>query len=58
MKIIDNLIDDKSLKSISETMLGVEFHCYYNSVKSSVDDDKNFQFTHIFFSEQTIKTPE
>ena len=58
MKIIDNFIDDKSFKSISETMFGVEFPWYYNSVKSSVDDDKNFQFTHIFFSEQTIKTPE
>ena len=57
MKIIDNFIDDKSFKNISDTMLGVEFPWYYNSVKSSIDDDKNFQFTHIFFSEKTILTP-
>ena len=56
MKIIDNLIDDKSLKNLSDTLLGVEFPWYYNSSKSSIDDGENYQFTHIFFSEKTIKT--
>ena len=56
MKIIDNLIDDKSLKNLSDTLLGVEFPWYYNSSKSSIDDAENYQFTHIFFSEKTIKT--
>ena len=56
MKIIDNLIDDKSLKNLSDTLLGGEFPWYYNSSKSSIDDDENYQFTHIFFSEKKIKT--
>ena len=57
MKIIDNLIDDKSLKNLSETMLeGGEFPWYYNPVKSSIEDDENFQFTHFFFKEQKIWT--
>ena len=56
MKIIDNFIDDKSFKKLSEAMFGVEFPWYYNSSKSSIDDDENYQFTHIFFSEKTIKT--
>ena len=57
MKIIDNLIDDKSHKNLSETMLeGGEFPWYYNPVKSSIEDDENFQFTHFFFKEQKICT--
>jgi len=49
MKIIDNFIDDKSLKNLSGTMLeGGEFPWYYNPVKSSIEDDENFQFTHFF----------
>jgi len=58
MKIIDNFIDDKSFKNLSDAMLGVEFPWYYNSTKSSIDDQENFQFTHIFFSEETIKTSQ
>ena len=58
MKIIDNFIDDKSFKNLSDAMLGVEFPWYYNSTKSSIDDQENFQFTHIFFSEKTIKTSQ
>jgi len=56
MKIIDNLVDDKSLKNLKDTLLGVEFPWYYNSTKSSIDDGENYQFTHIFFSEKKIKT--
>ena len=58
MKIIDNFIDDKSFKNLSDTMFGVEFPWHYNSTKSSIDDQENFQFTHIFFSEETIKTSQ
>ena len=58
MKIIDNFIDDKSFKNLHDTLLGVEFPWYYNSTKSSIDDQENFQFTHIFFSEKTIKTSQ
>ena len=58
MKIIDNFIDDKSFKNLSDTMLGVEFPWHYNSSKSYIDDQDNFQFTHIFFSEETIKTSQ
>jgi len=58
MKIIDNFIDDKSFKNLSDALLGVEFPWYYNSTKSSIDDQENFQFTHIFFSEKTIKTSQ
>ena len=58
MKIIDNFIDDKSFKNLSDAMLGVEFPWHYNSTKSSIDDQENFQFTHIFFSEETIKTSQ
>ena len=58
MKIIDNFIDAKSFKNLSDTMLGVEFPWHYNSTKSSIDDQENFQFTHIFFSEETIKTSQ
>ena len=25
---------------------GAEFHWYYNPVKSSIEDDENFQLTH------------
>ena len=57
MKIIDNFIDDKSFKNLSETMLEeAEFPWYYNPVKSSIEDDENFQFTHFFFKEQKIWT--
>ena len=44
MKIIDNFIDDKSFKNLSDAMFGVEFPWYYNSTKSSIDDQENFQF--------------
>ena len=62
MKIIDKFIDDKSFKNLNETMLGVEFPWYYNTFKvsteSSIEDNENFQFTHIFFSEKKIRTKE
>ena len=53
MKIIDKFIDDKRFKNLNETMLGVEFPWYYNTFKvsteSTIEDNENFQFTHIFF---------
>ena len=59
MKIIDKFIDDKSFKNLNETMLGVEFPWYYNTFKvsteSTIEDNENFQFTHIFFSEKKDK---
>ena len=62
MKIIDKFIDDKSFKNLNETMLGVEFPWYYNTFKvsteSTIEDNENFQFTHIFFSEKKIRTKE
>ena len=62
MEIIDNFLEQKDFDELQTLIMSKEFPWYYNTFKvsteSSIEDNENFQFTHIFFSEKKIRTKE
>jgi hypothetical protein len=54
--IIDNFLNKEEFNVFKNIILGEDFPWFYNDkkVKIGIEDKKNFQFTHLFFSENNI----
>ena len=62
VETVDNFLELDEFERIKTLMTSDEFPWYYNTFKvsteSTIEDNENFQFTHIFFSEKKIRTKE
>ena len=50
MKVIDNFLPVDEFEKIRDTLTGFYFPWFYNDyVNNDLDDEKNFQFVHLFY---------
>lgn len=58
VKVIDNFFDKDLFKTINDFMMGDEFAWFYNSeVDYEGQQNRAFQFTHIFYNYQRPQSP-
>ena len=49
IEIKDNFLDHHEFNMIQNNLMGVSFHCYYNSAIDLPEDKDKFQFVHVFY---------